>query len=440
MITGAIFSVYLLLSLFDDGRKHQQLSLARLRYKVPIVKHAKRHRNKTYDKRNFKFISLHGALRARSTQSKRAVIAMFNHSTVESAVNYALHAQRSKSSNFIMLGVRKKDCDFLWALKRDIPCLPCHRLPKVDDGRLSFDQCAFYSASNAVGMGFSVTITPVENLILKYPRLPCKNCDIAFDSNSNRFYPAIFHSDPKTSTLLKHVELSDKKLSKTMLLYRVAKGTKPKPKIFDISNILPILDCNFTKSFQLKKSKNGFIWDKNCPSDKESVVYVLKELKKWMVNRNGYYSSNKAKYFMITSEIGGSGKLKKIELAFKLSDITSRILILPKFYCNCFSKKCSHGCSFWHILRSKNATMKILSNLKKSYRESSFLENTLIPTKVRKTFETAITHKTEKFSYLSQFQKIFHEYSGETVIKISSLDKLLDKSLVVNSKHPLGKG
>ncbi|CAD5120802.1 DgyrCDS9360 [Dimorphilus gyrociliatus] len=432
LITAVVFSIYLFMSLFDDGQRHQQLSLARLRYKVPIVKYSRQHKNRTFDRSKFKFVSLYGALRARATVHKKVTIALFNHSTVEQAVNYALHAQNAKFSSYFLMAEHKKDCDSLWSIKRDIPCLPC-KIPKVDSRYLSFNNCAFYSASKSIGQTYSVMISLVDSLILRHPHLPSKNFDLGLNYGSNDFIPISLYSSQKVVTLLKQVGALSKKMSRENALREVLKTHKRKYKIYKLDDILPTLDCNLTRGFQLKKSWNGFLWGNNCPKDSESRIYILKELKKWSVNTRGYYTNEAAKYLVISSEINNKNSLKHLENAIQLANITKRILILPKFSCNCRSSICLPGCSLWHIFHTKNLHIRKLAH-NFSYRESSFFENSLIPRKLRLLFEKAPIHKVRRFMDISHVLKLLQSNPKQQVIKLSGLDKISPKLKVIDVK------
>ncbi len=117
-------------------------------------------------------------------------------------------------------------------------------------------------------------------------------------------------------------------------------------------------------------------------------VYRFKENLLWTDDTGGYYSSQNPKYVTYENPYFFNDETWHFEVnalrrALHIAKVLKRILILPKFHCcQCERHRCEnerHRCSLLSVVRLK-AFDEEFSDI---YREHSFLQNPLVPSKYR---------------------------------------------------------
>jgi hypothetical protein len=154
-------------------------------------------------------------------------------------------------------------------------------------------------------------------------------------------------------------------------------------------------------------------------------VYRFRENLLWNVNTDHYYDNQQAKFLTYINKDIFNKDIQHIDMnaralknALYISQLLNRILILPDFRCcDCKQKICDHPrhrCSLLSVLR-----LKIFdSHFKGSYREHSFLNNSLVPDIIKQSISPLVY--VRGFS-IPEMLTDLEQYEQFAVINISAI-------------------
>ena len=287
----------------------------------------------------------------------------------------------------------------------------------------------------ALNMGFSVLLMDVDIVFLKnpFPFFTCNSCDIIFQSEggeTNRntgFYLAF----PTNNTIKMHLLALDS--------YKLSETFNDQDAIKQITDAMQADGDLKIQVLNKKLFPNGVSYfddgcrmfgDDNLCHDCVIVhnndiisysnkVYRFKEHFMWVIDTNGYYSNEKAKYLTFENTLRFStdkemkqAEMRSLKTALLIGHILKRILILPTFHCpKDTSQRCSKlhtGCPAYMHLNMTSVDAEFSGD----YREHLFLHNSNVPKSVKHSVSdlilvnTSMTSDTFKSSDMKEIKHI----------------------------------
>ena len=276
-------------------------------------------------------------------------------------------------------------------------------------------------------MGYIVIISDVDIVFLHNPMpyLKCNDCDLIIQDNTrdNSEANSGFYLIKPTKSAMELQQRSIERAKSTYdndqntmnwILSGMRKNQRLKVIFLDYKKFLPgnvyFNPHDFANDYDCSEC---VMVHNNWIVGLRPKIYRFKEMGMWVVDKDGYYSSNSSKYLTYGNPSGSSRNQERaaLDLAFKIAHLLGRIVILPKFNCGrTNSKKCN-------LLRAFGPGY-LLSLKENAYRESEFLKHPKVPLSTRQS----------QLSYISlkMFQNVSEVNKDQTdIIKSLTANKTL---------------
>ncbi|KAK2159298.1 hypothetical protein LSH36_155g07016 [Paralvinella palmiformis] len=263
-------------------------------------------------------------------------------------------------TNVLFASLDGRLCNKLDAL--NIPCFLYARAPitgaDVERGvRKIFNSKIYLRARlilEALAMGYSVAYVDTDTMLLKNPFPALKEechgkCDVAFQQMTNasrRLSWGVVYARPSLSSLYLFYALVKKTANRTIALPdRFISRLDREGKLQLVR--LPL--WRFRSGIDYF-SYVKFAWDDRCIGcvsihcdetlSKDGKIYRMKELLRWNLDMEGYYSKRRRKYIAYDNPyVFHNGtetlimEMRALRNALALGHILRRVVILPKFHC-----------------------------------------------------------------------------------------------------------
>ena len=292
-------------------------------------------------------------------------------------------------------------------------------------------------------LGYNVIFMDVDIVFLKNPfsHLTCRTCDIIFqlDTAKGDINSGFYLAYPTMSSLqLHHMLIQRKHCWKYQQQHCFSHLLK------ELSISVKLLPNKLFPSGKIYFDIGQRMFSSDYPCDKCILVhnnwivsygnkeYRFKEQLMWLVDKEGYYSNDDAKYITYenTQDFGWEKTNKEeqnaLKTAFIIGHLLNRIVILPKFICyGCLKHKCQMKniglpkCAA-HVHFNINKLNTLLPN---KYREHVFLQNTNVPETIKKSISQTLFINNYRQSYGSNISKnlkhhIFHVHDSKNGAKV----------------------
>ena len=285
--------------------------------------------------------------------------------------------------------------------------------------------------------GFDVLLVDLDIVFLKNP-LPavneCKDCDF------------IAQIDPRGGRINSGFYLVRHTAAGVTLFKNVVKRITNPPKGDQIYLNKVLKDCNGTIKIQrlspdlfplgnrfFRDGNRLFVGDNPCKEciivhnnyiiSLEAKIYRFKEYGMWAVDLNGYYSDRTRKYISYGNPIDfyADGdyrnndtevmELTSLKNALIIGRILNRTVIMPKFHC--YNRL--EGVSLCHFgYRFFVRRFELLLPVLETYRESVFLEHSLVPKNTKKSVSQSYVIDGPVWQTLSRIDR--NQTNGVTVL------------------------
>ena len=296
---------------------------------------------------------------------------------------------------------------------------------------------------DALELGYDVLIVDVDIVFLKnpIPFMDCWDCDIQIQNDGEEINSGFYYARPTKEAIKLHssaLELAhqNRTLSNQKCLARIlVNNTSIKVKILD--------DEKFPRGYVFfEAGKRMFADDNNCDTcvivhnnwieGRPAKIYRFKEFGMWMVDNNGYYSSNSSKYLVYNNllrlqatDANQALEIEALKSALAIGKVLNRKVILPAFGCdNCPYEACktsSGKCRLHTYIRIKTLD----KTFPDSYREHMFLKHPKVPESVKNSQSPvyliespfASQHKNDPTLRLLNIDKTFKPKNKEGATK-----------------------
>jgi len=350
------------------------------------------------------------AVKARANEDNLIILSSLDRGYVDMAINlYETSFVKFSIRNFLFVCTDDEAVTLL--RERGIPCFLGFQL-KSSKAQSSYGSAAFKEKTHiktkiildAMELGYDVLIVDVDIVFLKnpIPFFTCDDCDIQIQDDGPEINSGFYYVRPTKQAVKLHsssLELAHRSrgLSNQQCINRVLNTMRKqraiKVKVLD-SSLFPRGQVFFEKGRRMFSDDppcgECVIVHNNWIVGGAAKVYRFKEFGMWMIDHDGYYSSNNTKYLLYNNFIRVPGKdtTRKLEIdtlkvALSIGRVLDRKVILPAFHCDgCKDEPCKNPtgrCSLNTFIRIKTFDQNFID----AYREHTFLKHPKVPQHVK---------------------------------------------------------